>query len=48
MLSKEYSNLRATDFLESRKYLAEKGCEVERMLGCGSFGAVLLGKNIFS
>jgi len=46
MLSKEYSNLRATDVLASRKYLAERGYEVERMLGCGSFGAVLLGQNI--
>jgi len=26
--------------------LAERGYEVERMLGCGSFGAVLLAKNI--
>jgi len=46
MLLKEYSNLRATDVLESRKYLAESGYEVERMLGCSSFGAVLLATNI--
>ena len=46
MLSKEYSNLRATDVLGSWKYLAERGYEVERMLGCGSLGAVLLAKNI--
>ena len=46
MLLKEYSSLRATDVLESRKYLTESGYEVEGMLGCGSFGAVLLAKNI--
>jgi len=46
MLSEEYSNLRAADVLESRKYLAERGYEVERMLGCGSFGAVLLANSI--
>jgi len=46
MQEKEYSNLRANDVLASRKYLAEGGFEVERMLGCGSFGAVLLAKNI--
>jgi len=46
MLKKEDSNLRATDVLASWKYLAERGYEVERMLGCGSFGAVLLAKNI--
>jgi len=46
MLEKEFSNLRATDVLVSGKYLAERGYEVERMLGCGSFGAVLLAKNI--
>jgi len=45
MLLKEYSNLRATDVLASRKYLAEKGYEVELMLGCGFFSAVLLAKN---
>jgi len=28
--------------------LAERGYEVERMIGCGSFGAVLLAKNIKS
>jgi len=48
MLSEEYSNLRATDVLASQKYLAERGYEVDRMLGCSSFGAVLLAKNIYS
>jgi len=43
---KEYSNLRASDVLVSRKFLAERGYEVEHMLGFGSFGAVLLAKNI--
>ena len=46
MLSEANSNLRATDVLTSRKYLAERGYEVERMLGCGPFGAVMLGHNI--
>ena len=46
MLSKADSNLRATDVLNSQKYLAERGYEVERMLGCGSLGAVMLGHNI--
>jgi len=46
ILEKEYSNLKATDVLESQKYLAERGYEVESMLGCSSFGAVLLAKNI--
>jgi len=46
MLLKNYLSLRPTDVLESQKYLAESGYEVERMLGCGSFGAVLVAKNI--
>ena len=46
MLQEEYSNLRATDVLASQKYLAERGYEVECMLGCGPFGAVLLAKTI--
>jgi len=46
MFSKDYSNLSAIDALASQKYLAERGYEVERMLGCGSFSAVLLAKNI--
>ena len=46
MLMKVESNLRPEDVLDSRKYLAERGYEVESMLGCGSFGAVLLAKNV--
>jgi len=46
MLEKEDSNLRGIDVLASQKYLAERGYEVERMLECGSFGAVLLAKKI--
>ena len=46
MLKKAFSNLRATDVIASQKYLKDRGYEVERMLGCGSFGAVMLGHNI--
>jgi len=28
--------------------LADKGYDVESMLGCGSFGAVLIAKNILT
>jgi len=48
ILSEEYSNLKAADVLASWKYLAERGYEVEGILGCGSFSAVLLAKNIKS
>jgi len=46
MLSKEHSNFFATDVLASHKYLLERGYAVEGMLGCGSFGTVLLAKNV--
>jgi len=46
ILLKENSNLRASDVLASSKYLVERGYEVESMLGCGTFGAVLLAKSI--
>jgi hypothetical protein len=35
ILSEEYSNLIAADVLASWKYLAERGYEVEGILGCG-------------
>jgi len=46
MLSKVQSNIRSTDVLAAQKFLSERGYKVERMLGCGSFGAVLLAQNI--
>ena len=46
MLEKNYLNLRATDILSSEKYLVYIGYQVDLMFGCGSFGAVMLGKNI--
>jgi len=47
-LLNEDSNLKATDIIESQKYLEERGYQVESMIGCGSFSAVLLAKNISS
>lgn len=46
MLSKVQSNIGSTDVLEAQKFLSEKGYELERMLGCGSSGAVMLAQNI--
>jgi len=40
------SNLRKPDAFDSHTYLAERGYEVERVLGSGSIGVVMLGKNI--
>lgn len=45
ILFKEFSNLRATDVLASQKYLSKRGYQVEKMLGCGSFGVVMLAKD---
>ena len=37
-----FSNLRNEDVLTSMNYLNQRGFRLLRMLGCGSFGAVLL------
>jgi len=41
-LKKGSSNLTDTDVLTSMNYLNQRGFKVVRMLGCGSFGAVML------
>jgi len=41
-LEKGSSNIRDTDVLTSKNYLNQRGFKVVRMLGCGSFGAVML------
>jgi len=41
-LDKGCSSLRNTDVLKSMNYLNQRGFKVVRMLGCGSFGAVML------
>jgi len=43
-LEKGSSNIRDTDVLESIEYLSKRGFKVVGMLGCGSFGAVMLVK----
>ena len=40
------SNLRVTDIKGSQKYLLDHGFEVEKLIGCGGFGAVMLAKNL--
>ena len=46
MLSKVQSNIRTTDVFAAEKFLSEREYKVERMVGCGSFGAVMLAQNI--
>jgi len=41
-LAKGSSNIRDTDVLASMEYLNKRGFKVVGMLGCGSFGAVML------
>ena len=45
-LKKGNSSLRETDIQEAQKYLEKRGFLVQSLLGCGSFGAVMLAKNI--
>jgi len=46
ILEKDNSNLKVTNVLQSIKYLAERGYEVELMLGCGLFDTKMFAKNI--
>jgi len=41
-LARGSSNLRDTDVLTSMNYLNQRGFKLRCMLGCGSFGAVML------
>ena len=41
-LEKGNSNIRDTDVLTAMSYLNQRGFKLIRMLGCGSFGAVVL------
>ena len=41
-LAKGSSNIRGTDVLYSMNYLNQRGFKLVRMLGCGSFGVVML------
>jgi len=41
-LAKGISNIRDSDVTTAMKYLNQSGFKLVRMLGCGSFGAVML------
>jgi len=41
-LEKGSSNLRDTDVLTSMNYLIQRGFKLASMIGCGSYGAVVL------
>jgi len=41
-LEKRSSNIKGTDVLSSMNYLNQRGFKLVRMLGCGSFSAVML------
>jgi len=42
VLEKGSSNITDTDVLASMTYLSQRGFKVVSMIGCGSFGAVVL------
>jgi len=41
-LAKGISNIRDSDVITGMNYLNQRGYKLIRMLGCGSFGAVML------
>jgi len=41
-LVKGVSNIRDSDVITAMNYLNQRGFKLVRMLGCGSFGAVML------